>query len=82
MPNNPHFYTLKANWEEPNDFIKCAKTIWSFGIIENYKGRQYKVLYYKDYKYWTMSELFYNENYFINECILINRSQICEVGGI
>ena len=75
MSNNPHFYTLKSDWEKPQDFIKCAKIIWIYGTDEEYKGRQYRVLYYQDYKYWTMSEMRYSERYFKYECSLINRAK-------
>ena len=76
MPENPHFYTLKNVWLDASAFVECAKTIYHFGKAEKFKGRLYKVLYHKEWRYWTMSGQTYDETYFTKECILINRAKI------
>jgi len=76
MPKNPHYYTLKDEWEDPVDFEAVAKAIFHFGEVERFKGRLYKVLYYKEWRYWTMSGQIFDEHYFKKDCILINRAKI------
>jgi hypothetical protein len=76
MPKNPHYYTLKDEWESPKDFVKTAKGIFHFGEVERFKGKLYKVLHYEEWRYWTMSGQIYDEHYFQKDCILINRARI------
>lgn len=76
MPTNPHYYTMKDDWGNPDDFIAVAKAIFHFGEVERFKGRLYKVLYYKEWRYWTMSGQIYDDQYFKVHCILINRAKI------
>lgn len=54
MPHNPHHYTLRSKWECDEDFCWVARAIRQYGVVEPYKGRKYTVLYFGEYKYWTM----------------------------
>lgn len=54
MPENPHWYTLKKSWEDPELFEKLVMFIRKNGVREKYKRSWYVCYYYEDFKYWTM----------------------------
>jgi hypothetical protein len=66
MPDNPHWYTLRKNWQRDADFAWTVETIRRYGYEEIYEGRPYTVLDIDDMKYWTMGAP-------VEETILINR---------
>lgn len=70
MPENPHWYTLRKNWINDIDFIKCVMFIRENGYIEYFKGRKYIVYGMNGFKYWTMGSPIYNT-------ILINKAKKC-----
>ena len=54
MPDNPHSYTLRKNWDKDEDFVNFVKFIRKNGYVENFKGREYTLFNINGYKYWTM----------------------------
>ena len=74
MPDNPHWYTLRKNWERDADFAWTVETIRRYGYEEIYEGRSYTVLNIDDMKYWTMGAP-------VAETILINRKHLTPVAG-
>jgi hypothetical protein len=73
MPDNPHEYTLRRETAD-SVFDAAVRYIRENGVIEEYWGRQYKVLYAADHKYWTMGEP-------LASTILINRKLLRHAGG-
>ncbi len=65
MPENPHEYTLRRDTSDET-FDSAVRFIRQHGVVELYKGRPYKTLYFRDHKYWTMGEP-------LEETTLINR---------
>lgn len=71
MADIPHWYCLKRNCENLGDWDWFVRFMDEFGVIGEFCGRQYKYLYWGDYRYWIMDptpEL----------CDLINRCVIPE----
>lgn len=56
MPNDPHEYTLRRDWDDPVPFDEVVHYIRRQGRREMYKGRAYTQLALGDWKYWTMGE--------------------------
>jgi hypothetical protein len=54
MPQNPHWYCLRKNFANDEDFVYCARYIRENGIKEKYNRREYTLFYMNGYKYWTM----------------------------
>ena len=71
MPNTPHYYSLKKEWDNEDNFCQAVQFIRDNGKIEFFKGYSYTVLYIENYKYWTMGSP-------IDQTILINRAKINE----
>jgi|TARA_R110000803_G_scaffold205215_1_gene271734 hypothetical protein len=69
MPNNPHFYTRKKDWNKPELFIKCAHKIRQHGNPEMFRGWPYVCFNYNGYKYWVMDK---NPD----DAVIINRKEI------
>lgn len=69
MPENPHHYTLKRNWPDPQAFDEVVRLMRQYGYIEHFRGRPYTMLQINGEKYWTMGAP-------ISETILINRKTI------
>lgn len=69
MPQNPHHYTLKKNWQSPESFEECVILIRKYGRKEKYKGWSYICFNFDGYKYWTMGSP-------VEETILINRKKL------
>jgi hypothetical protein len=74
MPDNPHWYTLRKNWERDADFTWTVETIRRYGYEEIYEGRFYTVINIEDMKYWTMGAP-------VAETILINRNYLTPFAG-
>lgn len=66
MPNNPHYYTLRKNWDSDRDFVRVVEYMRREGYVEKFRGRPYTMLNINQYKYWTMGAP-------IEQTILINR---------
>ena len=75
MAYNPHWYTLRRNWQNDADFIWAVQMIRKHGQVEPFRGRPYIVLYLGDYKYWTMGCPIHPDPFFDSRrnTILINR---------
>jgi hypothetical protein len=69
MPDNPHWYTLRKNWERDADFGWTVETIRRYGYEEVYEGRSYTMLNIDGMTYWTMGAP-------TPETILINRKYL------
>lgn len=54
MPANPHFYTLRWDWENDQDFVDTVLYIRKHGVRELFKRTYYTVFYSGEWKYWTM----------------------------
>ena len=69
MPESPHFYTLKREWDNPKEFEKAVSYIRENGQKELWQdGQHYTYLYVNGWKYWTMGSP-------ASETILINRTE-------
>lgn len=66
MPQNPHCYTLRREWQDNRLFDWAVKAIRAVGYREYYAGRPYTVVYLQGMKYWTMGAP-------VPQTILINR---------
>lgn len=69
MPNNPHFYTLKKNWQSSILFESAVIFLRQQGVKEMFRGWSYICFNFNGYKYWTMGEP-------ISQTVLINRKQL------
>ena len=69
MPEIPHFYTLKREWDNPKEFEMAVTYIRENGKKELWQdGQHYAYLYVNGWKYWTMGSS-------VSETILINRAE-------
>ena len=69
MPESPHFYTLKREWDNLKEFEKAVSYIRENGQKELWQdGQHYTYLYVNGWKYWTMGSP-------VSETILINRAE-------
>jgi hypothetical protein len=68
MPDNPHEYTLKEDWE-PHLFEEVVKFIRKYGYLARWWGKPYTQLDVNEEFYWTMGDTLENT-------ILINRKAI------
>ncbi len=66
MPQNPHEYTLRRNWQHDAEFVQVVQYIRKHGYSALFRGRPYTQLNVNDHFYWTMGSP-------IPETILINR---------
>ena len=73
MPENPHFYTLRREWENDHHFNWAVRIIRELGEDQWYGGYWYRILKIKElgYFYWTMG-------WPIEETTLINRKVLEE----
>lgn len=56
MPQMPHWYTLRENWND-DEFVKVVKLIRKYGYIEKRSwGKEYTYFEIDGFKYWTMGE--------------------------
>ena len=69
MPESPHFYTLKREWDNLKEFEKAVLYIRENGQKEFWQdGQYYTYLYVNGWKYWTMGSP-------VAETSLINRAE-------
>lgn len=54
MPEHPHWYTLRKNWKNDQDFVDFVLFIREHGYQEVFKGTTYTLFNINGYKYWTM----------------------------
>lgn len=66
MPQNPHEYCLKKNFESGAEFEYIVGFMRRYGYTGTFGGHQYMYLDIDDHYYWTMGAP-------VNETILINR---------
>ncbi|MBQ0024719.1 MAG: hypothetical protein KBT00_03210 [Bacteroidales bacterium] len=71
MADIPHWYCLKQNCENLGDWDWFVRFMDEFGVIGEFCGRQYKYLYWGDYRYWMMDPT-------PEQCDLINRCLISD----
>jgi|TARA_Y100000310_G_scaffold28395_1_gene27035 hypothetical protein len=69
MPDNPHYWSLKKDWPNAEDFFEAVQFITDNGITKIFKGRDYTVLYHNGFRYWTMDPT-------VESTTLINRAKI------
>jgi hypothetical protein len=60
MPKNPHWYTLRRQWENDNDFVFVVQFIRRYGLVERFpdpvKGWPYIYFDLDGFHYWTMGD--------------------------
>ena len=71
MADIPHWYCLKANCDNPEDWAWFVKAIEQFGVEGQFCGKIYRYLYWGEYRYWYMDPT-------PESCDLINRCVIPE----
>lgn len=54
MPQNPHFWSAKKDWENPEDFLDAVRHIRTHGDSKFFGRTEYIVFYHKGFRYWTM----------------------------
>jgi hypothetical protein len=69
MPKNPHWYTLRREWNNDSLFDKVVIMMRKTGYTEYYYGKPYTMVNINGMKYWTMGDP-------MSETILINRKYI------
>jgi len=69
MPDNPHEYSLKSEWENPILFSRAVRAIRENGVDETWEGDKFRYLEIGGYHYWTMGAPVW-------QTILINRKQV------
>ena len=69
MPENPHYYTRRKEWDDEDAFECVVAYIREHGVPESFYSSTFYYFYLDDYKYWTMGSP-------INKTILINRAAI------
>jgi len=70
MPENPHEYALRKNWQHDISFEAVVKYIRLHGYEALYRGRSYRQIDINEHFYWTMGAP-------IRDTILINRKIKC-----
>lgn len=69
MPENPHWYTLKKQWGDDDEFVETVKVMRQYGYKEKFRRSWYTMFDINDMKYWTMGAP-------LDQTILINRRYI------
>ena len=67
MPNIPHSYTLRKDWEDEK-FVEAVKFIRKNGYIDYFYSTKYIYFDLGEHRYWTMGSP-------IKETILINKAK-------
>jgi len=67
MPNIPHSWTARKEWEDQELFNSIVLHIREFGIKEQFYSKTYIYYYANGFKYWTMGRV-------VSETIIINRA--------
>lgn len=73
MPDNPHEYTLRRDWQE-DEFLIVVQYIREHGYQTRYQGRLYTQLDVNDHYYWTMGAP-------LEKTVLINRKTNVAAAG-
>lgn len=75
MPENPHWYTLRKEWDDDAAFCEAVQYIRDNGYTEIFKKSKYIMLNLNGFKYWTMGAPINKRDG--SPCtILINRAKI------
>lgn len=77
MPNAPHSYTRRKEWESDQDFVDAVEYIRICGVTKMWGGRPYRYLILDGLHYWTMGYPIHPKadvTDWKNETILINRA--------
>jgi hypothetical protein len=69
MPDNPHEYTLRKEWQDDPLFDSVVAYIYAHVYVSTYKGYRYMQIDAGDHFYWTMGEPIFRT-------ILINRKRL------
>tara|TARA_R110000751_G_scaffold56451_2_gene120407 strand:- start:332 stop:628 length:297 start_codon:yes stop_codon:yes gene_type:complete len=54
MPQNPHFWSLKTDWEDQSEFEATENYIFENGVEKMFYRKAYTVLYLNGFRYWTV----------------------------
>lgn len=54
MPHIPHWYSMREQWQNDDDFVDVILFIREHGVEEEWHKRKFIYFYYGDFKYWTM----------------------------
>jgi len=54
MPRNPHFYTVRKDWEDDALFCKVVMFIRRNGHVVKFGKAKYTILVINGFRYWTM----------------------------
>jgi hypothetical protein len=68
MPQNPHYYMLRKECPQDDDFVRFVEIIRQYGYRYQYGGYWYIKLDVDEWFYWTMGAP-------LEETILINRKE-------
>ena len=69
VPESPHWYTLRQEWDDDFLFEQVVRYIRANGYADTYAGHQYVKWNHGGFQYWTMGAP-------VSETILINRARI------
>jgi len=67
MPQNPHWYTLRKNWDDDQAFAEVVQFIRDHSYTEYFYKKPFKMFLLNGFKYWTMGAP-------VDQTILINRA--------
>lgn len=71
LPENPHFYTKRKEWDNDDDFVEMVMMIRENGHQVFFAYKPYIVLDVDGYRYWTQGSI-------LEKTILINRRELTE----
>jgi len=70
MPDIPHFYTLRKNWDDDRRFIEVVLAIRAMGVSREWRDLKAKPYWEASgWRYWTMGDP-------VETTTLINRERI------
>ncbi len=73
MPHAPHWYSVRREWKNEEEFVEAVLFIRKHGYSEPYAGRNYIKFKLNGFKYWTMGDP-------IEDTIILNRAK-CGTAG-
>lgn len=79
MPQNPHWYIVRAKCSSEEDFKGFVMHIRKHGYKVTFKGSWYTCFDVGEYKYWTMGSplnILNDEGVLVAHTIIINRAKI------
>lgn len=56
MPQNPHFWTLRKDWEQDTDYEFAFDYIHAHGEEKVFGRTTYRVLFINGWRYWAMTD--------------------------